>query len=152
MSVMAIRENVPLAPLTTLQVGGAARYFAELKREDEVREAVQFARARSLPWFVLGGGSNLVVADAGWPGLVLRIALGGIASPPGNDAGSNAVLFSVGAGVNWEDFVAQTVAQNCAGIECLSGIPGSVGGTPVQNVGAYGQEVADTIESVRALD
>ncbi|MGA7077848.1 MAG: UDP-N-acetylmuramate dehydrogenase [Terriglobales bacterium] len=149
---MVIQENVPLAPLTTLQVGGAARYFAELKREDDVREAVQFAKSRSLPLFVLGGGSNLVVADAGWPGLVLRIALGGIASPPGNDAGSNAVLFSAGAGVNWDDFVAQTVAQNCAGIECLSGIPGSVGGTPVQNVGAYGQEVADTIESVRALD
>ncbi len=146
---MVIQENVPLARLTTLQVGGTARYFAELKREDEVREAVQFARTRSLPWFVLGGGSNLVVADAGWPGLVLRIALGGIASPPRNDA---AVLFSVGAGVGWDDFVAQTVAQNCAGVECLSGIPGSVGGTPVQNVGAYGQEVADTIESVRALD
>ncbi len=149
---MVIQENVPLAPLTTLQVGGAARYFAELKREDEVREAVQFAKTRSLPLFVLGGGSNLVVADAGWPGLVLRIAIGGIASPQANDASSNAVLFSVGAGVNWDDFVAQTVAQNCAGIECLSGIPGSVGGTPVQNVGAYGQEVADTIESVRALD
>jgi|SRR5208337_1921647 len=149
---MVIQENIPLAPLTTLQVGGAARYFAELKREDDVREAVQFARTRSLPFFVLGGGSNLVVADAGWPGLVLKVALGGIASPPGDVAGSNAVLFSVGAGVNWDDFVAQTVAQNCAGIECLSGIPGSVGGTPVQNVGAYGQEVADTIESVRALD
>ncbi len=149
---MVIQENIPLAPLTTLQVGGVARYFAELKREDDVREAVQFAKTRSLPLFVLGGGSNLVIADVGWPGLVLRIALGGIASPPANDASGNAVLFNVGAGVNWDDFVAQTVAQNCAGIECLSGIPGSVGGTPVQNVGAYGQEVADTIESVRALD
>ncbi|MGB0107712.1 MAG: UDP-N-acetylmuramate dehydrogenase [Terriglobales bacterium] len=157
MSVMKIQENVPLAPLTTLQVGGAARYFAELRREDEVREAAQFAKTRSLPLFVLGGGSNLVVADSGWPGLVLRIAIGGITSPtttsPGaTGATSNAVLFSVGAGVNWDDFVAQAVAQNCAGVECLSGIPGSVGGTPVQNVGAYGQEVADTIESVRALD
>jgi UDP-N-acetylmuramate dehydrogenase len=138
--------------LTTLQVGGAARFFAELRREDEVREAVQFAKRRELPLFVLGGGSNLVVADSGWPGLVLKIAIGGIASPTANDATGNAVLFSVGAGVNWDDFVAQAVAQNCAGVECLSGIPGSVGGTPVQNVGAYGQEVADTIESVRALD
>jgi UDP-N-acetylmuramate dehydrogenase len=156
-SAMTIQENVPLAPLTTLQVGGAARYFAELRREDEVREAAQFAKTRSLPLFVLGGGSNLVVADSGWPGLVLRIAIGGIASPPATSPGAtgatgNAVLFSVGAGVNWDDFVAQAVAQNCAGVECLSGIPGSVGGTPVQNVGAYGQEVADTIESVRALD
>jgi len=149
---MTIQENVPLAPLTTLQVGGAARYFAELKREDEVREAVQFAKARHLPLFVLGGGSNLVVADAGWPGLVLKIAIGGIATPNSTDDTGNAVLFSVGAGVNWDDFVAQTIVQNCAGVECLSGIPGSVGGTPVQNVGAYGQEVSDTIESVRALD
>jgi UDP-N-acetylmuramate dehydrogenase len=149
---MKIQENVPLARLTTLQVGGAARYFTELKREDEVREAVQYAKTRDLPLFVLGGGSNLVVADSGWPGLVLRIAIGGITSPNTKNATGNAVLFSVGAGVNWDDFVAQAVAQNCAGVECLSGIPGSVGGTPVQNVGAYGQEVADTIESVRALD
>jgi UDP-N-acetylmuramate dehydrogenase len=149
---MTIQENVSLAPLTTLQVGGAARYFAELKREDEVHEAAQFAKSRGLPLFVLGGGSNLVVADSGWPGLVLRIAIGGIASPTKNDATGNAVLFSVGAGVNWDDFVAQAVVQNCAGVECLSGIPGSVGGTPVQNVGAYGQEVSNTIESVRALD
>src|SRR6202790_5228655 len=148
---MTIQENVPLAPLTTLQVGGSARYFAELRREDDVREAAQFAKPRSLPLFVLGGGSNLVVADAGWPGLVLRIAIGGITTQT-TDAPGNAVLFTVGAGVNWDDFVAQAVVQNCAGVECLSGIPGSVGGTPVQNVGAYGREVADTIESVRALD
>ena len=152
---MTIQENVPLAPLTTLQVGGAARYFAELKREDEVSEAVQFARGRDLPLFVLGGGSNLVVADSGWPGMVLKIAVGGISTLNSDDKNkdkSNAVLFSVGAGVDWDDFVAQAVVQNCAGVECLSGIPGSVGGTPVQNVGAYGQEVSDTIESVRAFD
>ena len=148
---MTIQENVPLAPLTTLQVGGLARYFAELRREDDVREAAQFAKTRELALFVLGGGSNLVVADAGWPGLVLRVAIGGITTQT-TDASGNAVLFSVGAGVNWDDFVAQAVVQNCAGVECLSGIPGSVGGTPVQNVGAYGQEVADTIESVRVLD
>src|SRR6202140_5163069 len=148
---MTIQENVPLAPLTTLQVGGSARYFAELRREDDVREAAQFAKTRNLPLFVLGGGSNLVVADSGWPGLVLRIAIGGITTQT-TDASGNAVLFSVGAGVNWDDLVTQAVVQNCAGVECLSGIPGSVGGTPVQNVGAYGQEVSDTIESVRALD
>src|ERR1039457_1029903 len=101
LALMTIQENVPLAPLTTLQVGGAARFFAELRREDEVREAVQFAKRRELPLFVLGGGSNLVVADSGWPGLVLKIAIGGIASPTANDATGNAVLFSVGAGVNW---------------------------------------------------
>src|SRR5260221_5885227 len=149
---MTIQENVPLAPLTTLQVGGSARYFAELRREDEVREAVQFAKTRGLPLFVLGRGSNLVVADSGWPGLVLRIAIGGITTPNPTDVPGNAVLFSVGAGVNWDDFVAQAVVQNCAGVECLSGMPGSVGGTPVQNGGAYGHEVSYTIESVRALD
>lgn len=148
---MTIQENVPLAPLTTLQVGGVARYFAELRREDEIREAAHFAKSRELPLFVLGGGSNLVVADSGWPGLVLRIAIGGITSP-NTDATGKSVLFSVGAGLPWDDFVAQAVVQNCAGIECLSGIPGSTGGTPVQNVGAYWQEVSDTIESVRALD
>jgi UDP-N-acetylmuramate dehydrogenase len=153
---MTIQENVPLAPLTTLQVGGEARYFAELRREDEVREAAEFAKSRELPLFVLGGGSNLVIADSGWPGLVLKIAIGGISSPVASpktpDGAGNAVLFSVGSGVNWDEFVAQAVVQNCAGVECLSGIPGSVGGTPVQNVGAYGQEVSDTIESVRAFD
>ncbi|MGA9356260.1 MAG: UDP-N-acetylmuramate dehydrogenase [Terriglobales bacterium] len=148
---MTIQENVALAPLTTLKVGGAARYFAEARNEDDAREAVRFAKTRGLPLFVLGGGSNLVVADAGWPGLVLKVAIGGIATPKQNASG-NAVLFSVGAGVEWDDFVAFAVSQNCAGIECLSGIPGSVGGTPVQNVGAYGQDVAETIESVRALD
>lgn len=147
---MTIQENIPLAPLTTLQVGGTARYFAELHREDEVQQTAQFAKTRDLPLFVLGGGSNLVVADAGWPGLVLKIAIGGITAS--NTKDGKAVLFSVGAGVDWDDFVAQAVVQNCAGVECLSGIPGSVGGTPVQNVGAYGQEVSNTIESVRAFD
>src|SRR5580700_11379796 len=147
---MTIPENIPLAPLTTLQVGGAARYFAEARREDEVREAVEFAKARDLPLFVLGGGSNLVVSDAGWPGLVLRIAIPGIDERSNSDDGKT--LFEVGAGEEWDRFVARAVARNCAGVECLSGIPGSVGGTPVQNVGAYGQEVAETITSVLTLD
>ena len=149
---MTIQEHIPLAPLTTLRVGGEARYFVEIRREDEFAPALEFARSRDLPVFVLGGGSNVVVADSGWPGLVLKIAIGGIATPNAKEASGNSVLFSVGAGVSWDDFVAQAVVQNCAGVECLSGIPGSVGGTPVQNVGAYGQEVSDTIESVRALD
>jgi UDP-N-acetylmuramate dehydrogenase len=145
---MRIQENVPLAPLTTMQVGGPARYLAEAASEDDVREAVDFARAKGLPLFVLGGGSNLLVADSGWPGLVLRVAIGGVTRR--EDGG--AAVFDAGAGVDWDQFVAQAVAGDCAGVECLSGIPGSVGGTPVQNVGAYGQEVSETIESVRALD
>jgi UDP-N-acetylmuramate dehydrogenase len=145
---MTIQEHVPLAPLTTLQVGGPARYLAEAASEDEVREAVDFAHAKALPLFVLGGGSNLLVADSGWPGVVLKIAIGGITQQEKDGT----VLFDAGAGVDWDHFVAQAVASDCAGVECLSGIPGSVGGTPVQNVGAYGQEVSETIESVRALD
>jgi UDP-N-acetylmuramate dehydrogenase len=145
---MKIQENVTLAPLTTLHVGGPARFFAQARHEEEVPEAVDFAKTGNLPLFILGGGSNLVVADAGFPGLVLHIAISGLTS----EASGKAVLYSAGAGLDWDDFVAQTVTQNCAGIECLSGIPGTVGGTPVQNVGAYGQEVADTIESVRAYD
>lgn len=145
---MTIQENVALAPMTTLQVGGPARFFAEARHEDDVRATVDFSKTRGVPLFVLGSGSNLVVADSGWPGLILRIAIGGLTS----ESSGNSVLFSVGAGCDWDTFVAQAVVQNCGGVECLSGIPGSVGGTPVQNVGAYGQEVAETIESVRAFD
>ena len=143
---MLIRENVTLAPLTTFGVGGPARYFVEAHNASTVNEAVAHARKHGLPLFVLGGGSNLVVADAGWPGLVLRIAITGIERRAGSE------IFEVGAGEDWDKFVAVAVSQNCAGIECLSGIPGSTGGTPVQNVGAYGQEVAETIESVQVLD
>jgi len=145
---MVITENVPLAPLTTLKVGGPARYFIEATTSAEVSEAVEFSRARSLPLFVLGGGSNLVIADAGWPGLVLKVGITGINHRHGHDQ----VVFEAGAGEDWDRFVGLVVAHNIAGLECLSGIPGNVGGTPVQNVGAYGQEVANTIESVLALD
>ncbi len=145
---MNLRENVSLAPLTTFQVGGPARWFVEAATEADVREAVQYAANQKLPLFVLGGGSNLVVADAGFPGLVLKIVLGGIKE---HDSGGKR-LFEAAAGEDWDAFVAHTVAKNYAGIECLSGIPGTVGGTPVQNVGAYGQEVGDTVSSIRVLD
>jgi UDP-N-acetylmuramate dehydrogenase len=145
---MNILENVPLAPLTTLKVGGPARYFTEAKSAAEVGEAVNFARSQKLPFFVLGGGSNLVISDAGWPGLVVKMAISGIEERNDQDS----TFFEVGAGEEWDRFVARAVFRNCAGVECLSGIPGSVGGTPVQNVGAYGQEVSDTIDSVLVFD
>ncbi|HKS74710.1 MAG TPA: UDP-N-acetylmuramate dehydrogenase [Terriglobales bacterium] len=145
---MIVQENVPLAPLTTFKIGGPARYFIEAKTVDEVKEAFSFSRERSLPLFIMGGGSNLLIADAGWPGVVLKVGILGINHAHGHDR----VIFEAGAGEDWDSFVSITVAHNCAGLECLSGIPGSVGGTPVQNVGAYGQEAADTIESVQALD
>jgi UDP-N-acetylmuramate dehydrogenase len=144
-------ENIPLAPLTALKIGGPARYFVEAASVGDVQEAVAFARSRDLRLFVLGGGSNLVVADTGWPGLVLKIALTGIDQRSGHDE-EGKVIFDVGAGESWDKFVSRAVMARCAGVECLSGIPGSVGGTPVQNVGAYGQEVAETIASVQVLD
>jgi UDP-N-acetylmuramate dehydrogenase len=144
-------ENIPLAPLTTLKIGGPARYFVEARNIGEVQEAVTLARSRNLPLFILGGGSNLLVADAGWPGLVLKVSVPGIDQRSGhNEEGK--VLFDVGAGESWDRFVSHAVIAHCAGVECLSGIPGSVGGTPVQNVGAYGQEVSQTISSVQVLD
>ncbi len=145
---MQLRENVALAPLTTLGVGGPARYFVEAAAVDDIGAAVEFSRARGLPLFVLGGGSNLVVADAGFQGVVLKIALRGIEAR--REDGQ--MLFRAAAGEDWDTFVAHAVAANCAGVECMSGIPGTVGATPVQNVGAYGQEVADTISEVEALD
>ena len=148
---MLLLENIPLAPLTTINIGGPARYFVEARTAGEVQEAVAFARSRNLPLFVLGGGSNLVVADAGWPGLVLKIAIQGIGQQSGHNENGK-ILFDAGAGESWDKFVSRTVIARCAGVECLSGIPGSVGGTPVQNVGAYGQEVAETIASVQVLD
>ncbi len=146
---MVIQENVPLAPLTTLGVGGPARFFVEATSQEEVREALQYAKSRDLPLFILGGGSNLVVADAGWPGLVLKNSILGI----NHRHGRNGIAYwDVGAGEDWDGFVATAVQHHSAGIECLSGIPGSVGGTPVQNVGAYGQEVADTIVELVAIN
>lgn len=134
--------------MTTLGVGGLARYFCQVQSEAEIRDAVVFARERELPTFVMGGGSNLVVSDAGFPGLVLKIALMGTKEC---SLGGGRVEFSVGAGEDWDAFVAATVQWRFAGLECLSGIPGTVGGTPIQNVGAYGQEVSETITEVRAL-
>ncbi len=145
---MRIEENLPLAPLTTLGVGGPARYFAAVATLDDLREALAFARARALPWFVLGGGSNMVIADSGFGGLIVHVALRGCERRRENSK----ELFTVAAGENWDAFVAQTVDANCAGVECMSGIPGTAGATPVQNVGAYGQEVADTIAEVQVLD
>jgi len=144
-----IEENRELAPLTTFGAGGAARWFVEAKTEADVGDAVTWARERDAPLFVLGGGSNLLVADTGFDGLVLRVALSGIRIE--ESAGPERV-YEVAAGEDWDRFVQRSVEENCAGIECLAGIPGTVGGTPVQNVGAYGQEVASTIVRVKAFD
>ena len=166
-----LQENVLLAPYTTLKIGGNARYFVRAETEDAVSQALVFAENRGLPIFVLGGGTNVLIADAGFDGLVLQIALKGmvlseqgaaatglnvafknpVATAPGSDT-STLIFITAKAGEDWDDFVAYCVENNLAGVECLSGIPGFVGGTPVQNVGAYGQEVSETIVSVRCFD
>ena len=138
-----IEKDVPLAPRTTLGLGGAADHFAQASNVEELRELVRWARARDLPFAVLGGGSNTLVPDEGLRGLVISLAMHEIVDEAG--------LRRAGAGVPWDDFVARAVHDGLAGVECLAGIPGGVGATPIQNVGAYGQEVAETITSVQCL-
>ena len=144
---MQLHENVSLATYTTLGLGGNARYFVDCGTEDDVRAALGLAAERRLPVYILGGGSNVVFSDAGFPGLVARITIGGVEFRDGSIPEVTA-----GAGVEWDAVVQGTVERGWTGIECLSGIPGTVGGTPIQNVGAYGQEVADTLVSVVCLD
>jgi UDP-N-acetylmuramate dehydrogenase len=148
---MLIEENKPLAPFTTFGIGGPARWFAEAASEDDIAKAAAWAEERGVPLFVLGGGSNLLVSDAGFDGLALKVSLRGITMTPAPDR-SGQVLYQAATGEEWNGFVERAVHADCAGIECLAGIPGTVGGTPVQNVGAYGQEVASVIERVRAFD
>jgi UDP-N-acetylmuramate dehydrogenase len=153
LELMLLEENRPLGPFTTFGIGGPARWFLTAECEDEIAEAAAWAQERGIALFVLGGGSNLLVADAGFNGLVLRVGLQGIEAHR-NHGGINEErqVYRAAAGEDWDHFVQRTVEDNCAGLECLAGIPGTVGGTPVQNVGAYGQEVASTIRSVRVFD
>jgi UDP-N-acetylmuramate dehydrogenase len=151
-----IRDDVPLGPLTTLELGGRARHFVDAADEAAVVEALRWADARGLPILILGGGSNLVVADAGFAGLAVRIGTRGRRFHPTSMSTptptSGEVALTAAAGEPWDDLVAETVTRDLAGLECLSGIPGLVGATPIQNVGAYGQEVADTIRGVRVVE
>jgi UDP-N-acetylmuramate dehydrogenase len=147
---MRIEENRPLAPLTTLGIGGPARWFVSSETEADISESAAWAREKGIPLFLLGGGSNLLVDDAGFNGLVLHIALKGITVQEGMLSAGR--LYQVAAGEDWDQFVQRTIEDDCAGLECLAGIPGTVGGTPVQNVGAYGQEVSSVIDHVRAFD
>jgi len=144
-----IQEDVALAPYTTLRVGGPARFFVEAQSDQQILEALRFARSRGLEIFVLGGGSNLLVSDEGFCGLVLHMAGGELQA---FSDGSGGLRVVADAGVDWDAVVRLAVEENAGGIECLAGIPGSVGGTPVQNVGAYGQEIASTLTRVHAVD
>lgn len=144
----AIEENVPLAPLTTIGIGGAARYFLRATDVDRIREGLDWARGRGLDVFILGGGSNLLISDEGFDGLVVSVDLRGVTLLDED----RFAMVNVAAGEPWDSFVAHAVANRWAGIECLSGIPGSTGATPIQNVGAYGQEVSERIARVEVLE
>lgn len=139
-----IQEHIPLAALTTLGLGGKARYLIECQTLEQIRHSLLWAAERSMKVQVLGGGSNAIFADDGYAGLVLKIGLSGVEFVDG--------LATVAAGENWDSFVLHTVQRGLSGVECLAGIPGLVGATPIQNVGAYGQEVKETIVEVCALD
>jgi len=144
-----VREQagVPLSALTTLRLGGPARRLVVAETEAEVVAVVRTADAAGEPLLVLGGGSNLVVADEGFDGTVLQVATRGVATAADPDH-----ALQLEAGVDWDHAVALTVREGYAGVEALSGIPGRVGATPIQNIGAYGQDVSQTIRWVRALD
>ncbi len=149
MKSILVQENISLAPLTTLKVGGKARFFVSAETENQVLEAIAFAEEYNLDVFILGGGSNVLIADKGFDGLVVQINLQGIEISAEKDG---SVYVTAQAGEDWDEFVHFCVGKNFQGIECLSGIPGFVGGTPVQNVGAYGQEISETITMVRVFD
>jgi len=146
--MLTIQRNVPLAPLTTLCLGGPADEFASCSTIDDLRQAVRSTVVRMIPLHILGGGSNTIVPDAGAEGLVAQIALRGVKMTDDGDG----ILLEAAAGEPWDELVLRTVNDGLGGLECLSGIPGLVGATPVQNVGAYGQEVSETIVRVAVLD
>lgn len=140
---MILREQVPLSSLTSLKTGGNARYVIDASTSEELREALSFARKHELPWYVLGGGSNVLADDEGYPGVIIRPRL--------HASSYNGERMVVGAGVEWEVFVRRVAEQTLWGVENLAGIPGLVGGAPIQNIGAYGVEIKDSIEFVEVL-
>jgi UDP-N-acetylmuramate dehydrogenase len=138
-----------LAELTTLRLGGPARRLVEVRTSDELLDAVRSADGAGEPALLVGDGSNLVVADDGWPGVVISVRTDGVHV---TDAGDGGVRVLAQAGVEWDDLVARSVTEGWSGLAAMSGIPGRAGATPVQNVGAYGSEVAETITALTVLD
>ncbi len=144
-----MKENVPLRDYTTMKLGGPARYFTTATTTNELLEALQFAESHHIPFLVLGQGSNMIVTDNGFPGVVILNRLRGF-SIVSEDAAM--IRLKMGAGERWDSMVQQSVDLQVSGIEALSAIPGYVGAAPVQNIGAYGQEIADTLLEVEAYD
>lgn len=145
---MNIQKNISLKEFTTFRIGGKAKFFCIVTNEDELIEAIGFSKKNKIPFFILGGGSNILISDDGFAGIVIKIEIKGITY---KEEG-NLVKMTVGAGENWDELVAETVEKGLYGFENLSYIPGTVGASPVQNIGAYGAEVKDVLESVYVLD
>lgn len=146
---MDIHTNIPLKNFTTMKLGGPARFMVDVRTTDELVTVYRNARSKNLPIFILGGGSNVIAKDEGFSGLVIRIRIPGFETI--NDDVSTTTI-KVGAGESWDQTVKRTVDMRLSGMEALSMIPGTVGGAPVQNIGAYGQEVSETITSLEAYD
>lgn len=151
MSVMPLRAHVPLASFTTFGIGGTAEYFADVSTISELSETLKEADKQELPVTVLGGGSNVLIDDDGVPGILIRLALSGVEWRDAEDD-SDSVICTVAAGENWDQVVTGAVEQKLWGIENLSGIPGSCGAAPIQNIGAYGAELSDVCEWVEAVE
>lgn len=149
---MRVEDNAPLAPLTTLRLGGHATRLVTVERESEVVDCVREVDSRGERLLVIGGGSNLVIGDAGFDGTVVRMGTRGRENGADGANGGSRVLVTVQAGEPWDGFVAAMVQEGLAGVECLGGIPGLVGAVPMQNVGAYGQDVSETVVRLRAYD
>lgn len=146
---MDIHENIPLKNFTTMKLGGPAKYFVEARTKEDLVSAYTKAKTESLPVFVIGDGSNIIARDEGFNGMIIHMRI------PGFEIISddiNSTSIKIGAGENWDSVVKRAVDMDLSGIEAMSGIPGTAGGTPIQNVGAYGQEIADTLQSLEAFD
>ena len=146
---MDIHTNIPLKNYTTMNLGGNARFMTEAHSAQDVATIFQKAKEQSLPIFILGGGSNVVATDDGFNGIVIRIRIPGFEIISEDDS---SITIRIGAGENWDSVVARAVDMQLSGIEAMSAIPGTAGAGPVQNVGAYGQEIADTLQSLEAFD
>lgn len=144
-----IQTNRPISELTTFEIGGPARFFAEPSEMTQIRELLAWAKQTHIPVYPLGDGSNILASDSGYNGLLVRLNNQNIDIINKDE---EQVLIRVGAGMIWDNLVSFTVQQDWAGIECLSGIPGRVGASPMQNIGAYGQEAAQAIQAVEVLD
>lgn len=146
---MNIQTNIPLSTLTTMRIGGPANYVCDITSDEDIQQLHQNSKKLGQPVYVMGGGSNLIAHDEGFPGIIARMMIKGVEVLEDT---KDTCTVSAGAGEIWDDFVKQMVARELSGIEALSGIPGTVGAAPVQNIGAYGQELADTFVSLEAYD